>query len=204
MITSLTPEIVLLDQEASGLGMGSYPIEIGWCVVSAADGALLSGPTAYLINPAITWDPRVWDDMAEDIHGISQQELDDDGLSVTEVAQLVSEAARDRVILVTSEMDIGWLNKLFQAAREHGYVPERRLDVRNFSAELAFHVDPGAKRLAGMKGHNRLAQTFQRINKLEREADKVIAAQGLRRHRAGADALHMAAWWKMAVEEDWL
>lgn len=100
------PNIATLDIEASGIHPESYPIEIG---------VILPNGDAYcnLIKPASTW--TYWDDDAEKIHGISQDELIQYGKEVLEVARELNHFLKD--ITVYSDcwlLDQPWLTTLFQ------------------------------------------------------------------------------------------
>lgn len=100
--------IATLDIEASGIHVESYPIEVG---ISLPDGKTWCS----LIKPAQSW--TYWSQEAENIHGISYEELIKNGKSPTEVAGKLNE-------LLTSHtaysdcwvLDQPWLTTLFQQA----------------------------------------------------------------------------------------
>lgn len=102
-------DIVFLDIEASGLGDGCYPIEIG--LVHAAS---LIGWSA-LIRPPESWrDGGVWDDGAEDLHGIGQDQLDAEGWDVMDVARALNEALGGKAVFSDApEYDGYWMSMLF-------------------------------------------------------------------------------------------
>ena len=95
----------IIDIEASGLGHGSYPIEIG---IVLPDG------TSYcsLIRPALHW--THWDASAERLHHITPQVLADHGKPALVVATALNMRLRDRVIYSDGWVnDYSWLNLLF-------------------------------------------------------------------------------------------
>jgi hypothetical protein len=78
--------LAFMDIEASGLGTGSWPVEIGW--------ALPFGPKrngAVLIRPVPEW--THWSSVAEThFHKISRQTLDREGMAPGEALARVEEA----------------------------------------------------------------------------------------------------------------
>lgn len=105
MNTSLPP---IIDVEASGFGRGSFPIEIGFAL---EDRKVQS----YLIQPSENW--THWSDEAEAIHGISRQQLADDGLGVRDVALLLNEHLFDKTLYSDAwSFDSSWIGRLFEEA----------------------------------------------------------------------------------------
>ena len=101
-----------IDVEASGLGRGSYPIEIAW---SMPDGSIES----HLINPAFIPHWTHWDDYAEEtIHRISRDLLAREGKSPVWVAQRMN-TCLDGITLHSDAVDFDddWVSTLFKAAR---------------------------------------------------------------------------------------
>jgi len=64
------PPPSFIDIEASGLGPGSWPIEVAWTL---SDGTAVT----HLIRPEPDWDH--WDPSAEEIHGISRRQCEAEG-----------------------------------------------------------------------------------------------------------------------------
>ena len=115
---------VFLDFEASSLGKNSYPIEVGW-VRTDGEGESL------LIKPAEGW--TEWDPNAEAIHNISRQELEDNGVEVTEACERVLQLwDGNRVFASAPSWDGHWLSMLLRGA---GY--PRHL-IRLEDTEVAF------------------------------------------------------------------
>ena len=98
-----------LDFEASSLDLiCGYPIEVGVCL---EDGSLHS----WLIRPAPLWND--WSDSAEAIHGISRQQLLDEGIEVRKVAKNLNDCLSGNVYSDAWTFDSFWLHRLFKAAQ---------------------------------------------------------------------------------------
>ena len=98
----------VIDIEASGLGSNSYPIEIG---------IVLSNGKTYesLIQPATEW--THWDCEAENLHGISRQQLLLQGKQAKLVClELNNLCYGKRLYSDCWVYDFAWLNKLFGQA----------------------------------------------------------------------------------------
>lgn len=97
-----------IDVEASGLGSGSYPIEVG---VALEDGTT----HCMLICPPSSW--THWDESAEQLHGISRESLLLSGRSPIDVAMMLNELLGERVIYSDAwGNDACWLARLFDEA----------------------------------------------------------------------------------------
>lgn len=97
-----------IDLEASGLGVGSYPIEVG---VALADGST----NCTLVRPAEDW--QHWDSSAESLHGISRETLLLNGRSSLKVAMLLNEWLGESVVYSDAwGNDACWLARLFDEA----------------------------------------------------------------------------------------
>lgn len=102
----MTP--VVLDIEASGLGRGSYPIEVGYVLPDGRANCLL-------IKPFADW--QMWDLKAEQLHGISRPQLQRSGLDVVTVAETLNrELAGMTVYSDAWGNDQSWLALLFDCA----------------------------------------------------------------------------------------
>lgn len=98
----------IIDLEASGFGRGSYPIEVG---VKLSDGTV----HALLIKPATSWDH--WDENAQAIHGISREQLMEQGKTVREVAIFLNDLCRGQTLYSDAwSFDSSWLGRLFDEA----------------------------------------------------------------------------------------
>ncbi|ASP37732.1 hypothetical protein CHH28_03160 [Bacterioplanes sanyensis] len=98
----------IIDLEASGFGRGSYPIEVGFAL---EDRVVHS----FLIRPAPTW--LHWSDEAQQIHGISREQLAEEGISVREVALQMNQLLRDKTLYSDAwSFDSSWVGRLFDEA----------------------------------------------------------------------------------------
>jgi hypothetical protein len=98
----------ILDIEASGFGLGSYPIEIG--VVMPDARAWCS-----LVRPEPAW--QHWDPNAAAVHNISREQLEQHGRTPQEIVQTLNEWLRGLVVYSDAwAHDYTWLNKLYDAA----------------------------------------------------------------------------------------
>ncbi|MBY5374619.1 transcriptional regulator (plasmid) [Rhizobium leguminosarum] len=110
--------IAFLDFEASSLGKHSYPIEIAWVF---ADGRSRS----LLIRPAPNWTD--WSADAESIHGISREQLANEGTSIAFVVKEMMAALSGHDLHASSpSWDGKWLSVLLRA----GGMPRHALRVR--------------------------------------------------------------------------
>jgi DNA polymerase III epsilon subunit-like protein len=104
-----TTQPAFIDFEASSLDLiASYPIEVGICM---PDGSLHS----WLIAPHVLW--QDWSESAEQIHGITRETLEADGIAVFEVARALNELLPEQVFCDAWTFDSFWLHRLFRAAR---------------------------------------------------------------------------------------
>lgn len=122
-------DVVFMDFEASGLDkQKSYPIEVAW---SNTDGSIES----YLIRPEPSW--TYWDNLVEvEIHGISREQLFDEGLSAEWVVGRMRGKLKDQAVYVDGgEMDMFWCQRLFQYK---GYAVKLPFSLRDFDNLLVF------------------------------------------------------------------
>ena len=103
----MTP--IIMDIEASGFGVGSYPIEVG---VIFADGSNY----AALIKPQQEW--THWDSAAARCHGLSRQQLQQYGRSAHEVAEQLNRRLNGKTLYSDAwSHDSSWLDLLFDAVQ---------------------------------------------------------------------------------------
>lgn len=99
----------VIDFEASGFGVDSYPIEVG---VVLADGQKYCA----LIKPAQSW--RFWDGEAERIHGLSRELLVAHGKPIREVVTELNAFLGNRVVYSDGwVVDKPWLSRLYYDAQ---------------------------------------------------------------------------------------
>jgi hypothetical protein len=104
------PDPLFVDFEASGLHLGSFPVEVGW---ASSDGI----SEVHLIRPTAAWLHTPWDPQAERIHGINLDRL----LIVGEPVQTVATRLRDAAVghrLYSNDVghDERWLRSLLREA----------------------------------------------------------------------------------------
>lgn len=101
-----TPAVI--DLEASGLGRGSYPIEVGYVL---ADGTSFCS----LVKPQDEW--QHWDSSAQALHGIQRKHLFERGREVLDLAQSLNQALAGLTLYSDAwGQDNSWLMALYQAA----------------------------------------------------------------------------------------
>ena len=101
-------EPIIIDIEASGLGRGSYPIEVGV--------ALPGGEThCMIIRPPDEW--QHWDRDAEALHGISRDTLMNHGSEPEVVARQLNRWLAEQVVYSDAwGNDSTWLALLYECA----------------------------------------------------------------------------------------
>ncbi|MBI2733386.1 MAG: hypothetical protein HYX44_08835 [Aquabacterium sp.] len=98
----------ILDIEASGFGLGSYPIEVGF--VQPCGQAWCS-----LVKPLDDW--QHWDPNAAAVHHITRDQLLQRGRSPSEIADVLNDRLRGMVVYTDAwAHDYTWLNRLYEAA----------------------------------------------------------------------------------------
>lgn len=137
----------VIDIEASGLGSASYPIEIG---IALANGTQHS----WLIRPVADWDH--WCTQAESVHGISREQLLEQGVSVREVCEALNHYCQTRTLYSDCWVyDNSWLHLLFVSAgirQTFSLSPiERELDEQSLDTYSAFKKR--AQRLLDLPPH---------------------------------------------------
>lgn len=170
------PGVVFLDVEASGLGFGSYPIEVGWATCDLAS-------EQRLVRPFERWeDEGEWSSESEAVHRIPRIDLLRHGCDPVETADVLNAALAGRRVLSDAvRHDQAWLGRLF---REAG--------VRQaFALEDAEELVLGVlwRRLMGR------GRVLARYREIEREAWRHFPHT----HRAGDDALGWAAAARLAA-----
>ena len=100
---------VFIDFEASSLDLlSSYPIEVGVCL---ADGNTKS----WLIKPHVLW--KDWSEKAARIHGISKDQLEQEGKEISLVVRELNELLDGDVYCDAWAFDSFWLHRLFKAGK---------------------------------------------------------------------------------------
>lgn len=171
-----TPTPVFYDCEASDLE--GYPIEVGWAFTASGTGSLVS--ESHLIKPPAEWPVKEsWDRAAERLHGIALVQLRRDGRPVWEVARRMNMALGGRELFSDAPQDEAWLRLLFDAAGLEPTFTIRRTDARVL-----------VSRAAAARGLDEAAYA---------RAKSLAAEMAPRRHRAEADARHLALLWNIVA-----
>lgn len=145
---------IILDIEASGFGSGSYPIEVG---VAMPNGYFY----VWLIKPVEEW--THWQDSAQQIHGISREQLDAEGQSPRAIANELNELLAGQTVYSDGwGVDRTWLALLFHEA---GVLQGFKLDS-----------------IYGLLNENEMERWGQ-------QREEVLQITGMIPHRAGTDAL---------------
>lgn len=106
--------INIIDIEASGLGFDSYPIDIAVLIGSKSK--------SWLIKPEPMWNH--WDVTAENLHGITREQLDEEGLVAIEVLNKLIEFVDESNGVLYSDAaywDADWIDTLFFALKQKRY-----------------------------------------------------------------------------------
>lgn len=102
---------IIVDVEASGLHVDSYPIEIAWFDFETKES------DSFLIKPASFW--TYWDPEAEKIHGIDLSELILRGISVFEASDRLISSLKGRTVYSDAvAFDGMWIDCLLEASGE--------------------------------------------------------------------------------------
>lgn len=149
-------EIGIIDIEASGLHFDSYPIEVA---------VRLRGECrSWLIKPEPGW--QYWCSTAESMHGISREELLQDGLPAIEVVNQLNAFLTESDVVLYSDAhrwDSDWIDTLYYAVK----------------AEKPFYVDS----IYDVMGNDKTDQFNQYFAQ--------IAKSGKYRHHRAADDVQM-------------
>jgi DNA polymerase III epsilon subunit-like protein len=98
----------ILDIEASGFGLGSYPIEVGFV---QPDGQTWCS----LVKPQPDW--QHWDPNAAAVHHITREQLQQHGRPVNDIVALLNDRLRGMTVYSDAwAHDYTWLNRIYEAA----------------------------------------------------------------------------------------
>lgn len=169
--------LLFLDVESSGLGEDSYPIEVALC-----DDAL--SLRSWLVRPEPGW--TSWSVLAESLHGMGRDAVCRDGEPAAAVAHAMSAAAGDGWVASDApEADGAWVDRLYAAAGLER--PFRIVDVGEALLGLGVPVEAAVARArAWDRARAAAARRFPHV------------------HRAGPDALALAAAWRAAADPSFL
>ena len=152
MATDVNTAPPIIDLEASGFGRGSYPIEVGFALENR-------DIHSFLIRPEEEW--THWSEEAEQIHGITREQLLKDGMSIEDIALKLNEMLRGKTLYSDAwSFDSSWIGRLFDSAE---IVQRFRIDTIN-----------------------KLLKPEQ-VEFWHPTKEKVLEELGLKAHRAGID-----------------
>tara|TARA_R110001592_G_C13086074_1_gene743041 strand:+ start:206 stop:679 length:474 start_codon:yes stop_codon:yes gene_type:complete len=105
--------MIVIDVEASGLAVESYPIEIAW-----QDSEDLGNFDTFLIVPDQRW--THWDEYAEEeIHHITREMLSEEGVSIDEACNRLNQKLIGTTVYSDAlEYDYAWIMTLFETANK--------------------------------------------------------------------------------------
>lgn len=153
---------IFIDFEASSLDLiASYPIEVGVCF---PDGEVKS----WLIKPHVLWSD--WSEKAARIHGISKEELENDGTEISQVIKELNDILQDKIVYCDAwTFDSFWLHRLYKSIRS-----KPSFQLESISALLS----------------------EDQVDHWQDTHDQVIEEMGIVRHRAANDAIILQETWK--------
>jgi hypothetical protein len=98
----------ILDIEASGFGLGSYPIEVGFV---QPDGQTWCS----LVKPQPDW--QHWDPNAAAVHHITREQLVQHGRDVHDIVDVLNDRLHGMTVYSDAwAHDYTWLNRIYEAA----------------------------------------------------------------------------------------
>jgi len=168
---SCIDDIRFIDVEASSFD--GYPIEIGW-----ADLHLKT--ESHLLIPLSGWTEDEWSYESEQVHGISREDLFRSGTPAEQVAKRLNEMLSRKLVLSDAPLfDIHWLARLFAdtGIRQDFFIGDYYKAVQEFT---------------GLCLDNRPSETAALMLAVEDRYPHI--------HRAGHDALQMAAKWRALID----
>lgn len=157
--------IAVIDLEASALGSGSYPIEVGIAVVQGGSSSIETWSS--IIEPTEAWLTRGrWSEQSAAVHGLALSTIVEEGAPAHVICEWLN-ATLGAAAVVASDApryDQDWLDTLFSAARLEQRFALYSLEILT----VAFNADQ----------HRHLSYLLSRSRPP---------------HRAGPDALRLAS-----------
>jgi hypothetical protein len=168
--------IKFIDIESSGLILGSYPIQFGWCGFDLR-------PMEVLVRPLPHWTPQFFDPGSVQVHGIRRSTLLIEGVEATEVAdRLNTELKGCTAYCDALAWDRTWTDRLYDD-----------IDARQGFALTK--VDEVFERVAGICDPWCVAHADALSLRVNEEFPHI--------HKAGGDSLRLAALARMLIDRDW-
>lgn len=120
MATDVKTAPPIIDLEASGFGRGSYPIEVGFALENR-------DIHSFLIKPEDDW--THWSEEAQQIHGISREQLQAEGMCIEDIALKLNQLLRGQTLYSDAwSYDSSWIGRLFDSA---GIIQRFRIETIN-------------------------------------------------------------------------
>jgi hypothetical protein len=164
---------MFLDMEASGLSATSVPTEFGVCGLDLT-------PTSFLIRPRNEWQEAEWSPMAEIMTGITRTLLAEEGVDAGQAGDMIEEALQGKVVVSDNpEADGMWLIRL-----KPFWLHEGVRSIKEYETKMIYE-------LSRSLGY----ETFDTLLRKTRKRYPHI-------HRAGPDALQMAATFRLLIDPD--
>ncbi len=158
---NILPQPIFIDFEASSLDLiSSYPIEVGICLPD-------STTHSWLIKPHVLW--KDWAATAEKIHGITQEQLIEEGIEISDVTEQLNALLKGDVYCDAWTFDSFWMHRLFKSAR----------------SKPVFHLDSVSTLL-----NDEQIKQWQDVRAAVVNETKIVT------HRAANDALILHETWK--------
>ena len=160
----------ILDIEASGFGLGSYPIEVGFVT---SEGQ----PWCSLVRPERDW--QHWDPQAAQVHGITREQLVLHGRSCRDIAMVLNERLAGQTIYSDAwAHDYAWLARLYDVAdcSPHFKLDNLRALLSDAQAASWHEVKRGVALRLGLQRHRAsadarlLQQTYLAVQAGQRAA----------------------------------
>jgi hypothetical protein len=160
----------ILDIEASGFGLGSYPIEVGFI---QPDGQTWCS----LVKPQPDW--QHWDPNAASVHNITREQLQQNGRSASDIVEVLNTHLHGMTVYSDAwAHDYTWLNRLYEAA---GCSPRFKLEslralLSDSEATVWHEVKLNVVNRSGLERHRAsadariLQQTWLALRNSERAA----------------------------------
>lgn len=163
-----------IDIESSGLIMGSYPIQYGWCGFDLV-------PRQVLIRPLPHWSARYFEPSSVAVHGIRRSQLLIDGVDAGDVARTLNDALRGGTAFSDAiAWDRDWTDRLFDDTAVE----------REFALET---VDKAFERIAAICDPwcvERQEELFGRVDQIYPHV-----------HKADKDCLRLAAMTRSFIDQ---
>lgn len=168
--------IKFIDIESSGLILGSYPIQFGWCGFDLA-------PKEVLVRPLPHWTSRYFDPSSVSIHGIRRSTLLIEGIEAADVAHRLNGALAGCSAYCDSlGWDRTWADRLFD-------------DTGVRQDFILAKIDAVFERVAEICDPWCVARATALMEQIDHFYPHV--------HRAAGDSLRLAAMTRMVIDREW-